>query len=315
MEINRTYSGYKFNKLNKKNKFYKICNKNENHFGYKYRTGLNIDIHKFDPTNECIGLYFSDLNNIARFLVYGIWIREVILPDDALIRIHNEKEQYKTNKFYLGDRIPLNKFYKWNDYDFCELAVQQNGLALEYVGLDNLTNEIYELAVQQNGLALKYIKPENLTEIICTYAVKQNCDAFEYVNLENLIDVSINRQNYDLCKLVIQQNGLILQYAKKQTKKICELSVYQNGLALQYVKKQTKKICELAVRQNGMMLKFVKKQTKKICELAVQQNGLALEFVRKQTKTICEFAITQNCFALQFINEKFQTKKIYQLSN
>jgi len=55
-------TGKEFNEQYKNYEFYKLLNENLIHFGYKYVDGLNIDINKFNPTNECMkgGLYFTE---------------------------------------------------------------------------------------------------------------------------------------------------------------------------------------------------------------------------------------------------------------
>jgi len=83
-------------------------------------------------------------------------------------------------------------------------------------------------------------------------------------------------ENYEICKLIIQQNGQALAFVKHQTDKICKLAVQQNGCALRYVNNQTNEICKLALQQNGCALRYVNNQTDEICKLAVQQDECAL---------------------------------------
>ena len=64
--------------------------------------------------------------------------------------------------------------------------------------------------------------------------------------------------NPELCKLVVQQDGHLLEFVKEQTPEICKLAVRQNGCALEYVKEQTPEICKLAVQQNPDAIKYVK---------------------------------------------------------
>ena len=63
-------------------KNYKILNKKENHHGLQYKTGLNIDPIRFNPTGDCLkgGIYFAR-EYILCFLSYGCWIREVTIPE------------------------------------------------------------------------------------------------------------------------------------------------------------------------------------------------------------------------------------------
>ena len=43
-------------------KYYKITNKEENHNGFQYKDGLNIDTIEFDPNGSCRpgGLYYTN---------------------------------------------------------------------------------------------------------------------------------------------------------------------------------------------------------------------------------------------------------------
>jgi hypothetical protein len=254
MELKKVYSGSSFNEINKGKKFYKITNEKENHLGFQYRDGLNIDIHEFNPTGECKkgGLYFTDFDNLVYYFGFGIWIREVILPDDAQIYVENKK--YKADKFILKEKMGINQLLEWNDPDFCKSAVQQNGYAIVYVKSELLTEDICKLAVQQDGYVIEYVKSELLTEDICKLAVQQNWCAIVYVKPELLTE--------DICKLAVQQNWLALKYVKSEyiTYEICKLAVLQNGFALQYIRSelQTKEMCDMAVKQNKYALEYVK---------------------------------------------------------
>ena len=108
-------------------------------------------------------------------------------------------------------------------------------------------------------------------------------------------------QNEELCKLAVQQNGLALEFVKKQfkTEELCKLAVQQNGFALEFVNKQTEEVCKLAVQQNGLALYYVKEQfkTEEICHLAVQQSELASKYVKQKSVTneFCNWLFKKMC--------------------
>ncbi|MDD4081916.1 MAG: ankyrin repeat domain-containing protein [Sphaerochaetaceae bacterium] len=86
--------------------FYKILNKTENHYGLKYKSGLNIDPIEFNPYGTCEpgGIYFSR-EDILAFLDYGPWIRKVTLPEDAQVYENPGKiRKWKADKVILGER-------------------------------------------------------------------------------------------------------------------------------------------------------------------------------------------------------------------
>jgi hypothetical protein len=86
-------------------KLYKLFNKDENHHGFQYKTGLNIDTIPFNPKGKCQpgGLYFSDCFNILNHLCYYniYWIAEILLPDD--VRVYIEDDKYKADKIILSE--------------------------------------------------------------------------------------------------------------------------------------------------------------------------------------------------------------------
>ncbi len=63
-----------------------------------------------------------------------------------------------------------------------ELSVRQNGMTLTCISFGNRTYEICKFAVQQNGMALEYIL--NQTEEICKLAILQNSAALKYVKIK-----------------------------------------------------------------------------------------------------------------------------------
>ena len=62
-----------------------------------------------DPTKSCCagGLYFTNSKNIFKFLDYGIYLREIILPtDNPDFRMIKDKEgdKWRANMIILGKR-------------------------------------------------------------------------------------------------------------------------------------------------------------------------------------------------------------------
>jgi len=96
-------------------------------------------------------------------------------------------------------------------------------------------------------------------------------------------------------------NQAVEENDKWSDEQYCLRRVKQDGLALQYVKKQTPEICLAVVKQDGFALKYVKKQTPEICLAAVKEDGYALQYVREQTPEICAAAVKQNPDAVEYI--------------
>ena len=148
--IGSVYSGKEFNLYVKETnkKLVRLTNESENHNGFQYKTGLNIDTLPFNPLGSCKpgGLYFCDISNFTNFINYKdkkcVNIRNVIIPDDSIIYVENKK--YKTDKFILDKPEKI-----FENIELCLVAVKQNGYILKYV--KEQTSEICLEAVKQSG--------------------------------------------------------------------------------------------------------------------------------------------------------------------
>ena len=94
--------------------YFKITNYNENHNGFQYVDGLNILCEEFndDPNKSCCagGLYFTNAENIFKFLDYGIYLREIILPTENpdFRMIKDKDDKWRANMIVLGKRYDLS---------------------------------------------------------------------------------------------------------------------------------------------------------------------------------------------------------------
>jgi len=111
--------------------YYKILNETECHNGFQFQDGLNIDTVPFNPTGTCLegGIYFSR-KDILTFLNYGLWIRQVTIPEDARVYKDPESspEKWKADKIILGPRKSIDldvikslveegaDIHAWDDY-------------------------------------------------------------------------------------------------------------------------------------------------------------------------------------------------------
>lgn len=174
--IGKTLTGFEFNKVCGTKKLYKFTNEKENHHGYQYKDGLNVDTISFNPSGACQagGLYFATEDHYYSFAGYGSNLREVTIPDDA--RVYIEKGAMKANKIFLAKKIV---WYK--DLYHLKNIVKNIGIALFFIPEIARTGEICKLAVEQYGMALQYVPDLIKTEEMCLLAVQQNKNALQYV--------------------------------------------------------------------------------------------------------------------------------------
>jgi len=96
--------------------YFKLLNKNENHNGFQFKTGLNVDNIPFnlDKNQKCIsgGIYFSKSQNILKWITStSYWIREVIIPKDA--NVIEFEDKLRADKVILKERMSLFEIKTW----------------------------------------------------------------------------------------------------------------------------------------------------------------------------------------------------------
>lgn len=113
--------------------YVKILKANMKHNDFQYSEGLNIDTKKFNPTGTCQpgGLYFCKLQDMPRYLEYGVLIADVEIPTDA--KVYEEEHKLKADQLILKNIIPLNDHECWLDAEFCKLAATIDSNALKYI--------------------------------------------------------------------------------------------------------------------------------------------------------------------------------------
>src|SRR5579872_4112143 len=181
--IQKEISGIKFNELFNDITFVKLTNQDENHNGFKFHDGLNIDKLQFNPIGTCLpgGIYFTDIKLAWNWIHYDnknmTYMRKVTIPNDA--RVYIEEDKFKADKIILSPREVID------DEIFIE-AVKHNGCMLRYVSESSKTVDLYTIAVKQNGYAIQYIPLEirNQYNELPMLAIRQNGYALKYIHLE-----------------------------------------------------------------------------------------------------------------------------------
>ena len=173
----QTLSGKDFKKKFPNYKAYKILKANLGHYGMQYKLGENIDILPFNNSNTCSpgGLYFTDLQNIFEYIMFGKNIGNIKIMDDSRVYIENGK--CKTDKFILNDIQSIKSFVENSSENVQSKAVKNDGCLIKYI--KNPSENVQLQAVKNNGWAIEYIK--NPSENVQLEAVKNNGSSIEYI--------------------------------------------------------------------------------------------------------------------------------------
>jgi uncharacterized membrane protein YecN with MAPEG domain len=202
--------------------------------------------------------------------------------------------------------------------ELCRIAVEQDGLALEFVpsdlkssrGEEERTSELCWIAIAQNGRALKFTSEDEKTQELCRIAVEQDGNALEYVPKQYITP--------ELYQLAVEQDGMTLDIVpeEERTPELCQLAMEQNGWALQFVpeKHKTYELCLMAIQQDGEALEYVPHDlmVPELYYMAIRQNGKALEYIPENNRTpeLCRIAVERNGMALRYVPENQKTSEL-----
>lgn len=323
-------------------RFYKLTNEKEIHNNFTYKSGVNIDILPFNPTQSARpgGMYFFSEPNLYKFMTYvsqPYYIREVSF--DELSLIYEDGDNFKTNRFILGERINWINFFnskheliyeavKYNPSSIkyvndqteklCLLAVSKDAFSIRHI--KNPSLEVVKEAIKTNGLVIvTSIKKEYLTEDLYIEAIKR----------DPTIICNQNIQTYDRCLEAVKQNpcmlyyidnkyktndlyitalskdGYILKQIENKTYELCKIAVSNCGLALKWVPEQTQELCDLAVKQDIGAFYLVEDKFKSydMCMYVVKKDGLQLALIDTQTNEMCKEAVKQNLYAYRYVKK------------
>jgi hypothetical protein len=107
----KVMTGEKFKEKYPNYKPMKILNTKMKHYGYQYKIGINIDILPFNPTgeNSAGGLYFTNEENIHRFIDYGENVAYINILNNSLIYLESDRK-YKADRFEITKIISLEEY-------------------------------------------------------------------------------------------------------------------------------------------------------------------------------------------------------------
>src|SRR5579872_2345629 len=279
--VGKTMTGKQFNKIFKKTKFVKMTNMDENHNGYKFKDGLNIDTSPFYPYDECTkgGIYFTDFKK--RYTWFYYWttlmkhIRKVTIPNDA--QVYVEKDKFKADKIFLGPKKVISKKDYLN-------ALKEGHICFEVIPDYFKSRKLCMDAVGTTGRLLKYVPEHFRDHTMCMRALNNtivDC-VLEYIPQK--------LRSKEICIKGVKHNGHELKHVPEylKDKNICRLAVYNTVVAFKYVSDnlKDKDMCTFVVSKLGFMLKYVPEsfKDKEMCMLAIQNSADAFKYVPDNMK-------------------------------
>ena len=171
--------------------YFKITNKDENHHGFQYVDGLNILVGNFndDPNKSCCigGLYFTDIDNIFNFFDYGVYLREIFLPesDPKFRMVKDGRDKYRANMIILGKR------YELSDFNTFKYLIEKGANK----------NDALNISAKNGYLeVVKYLVKEGAD-------VRANHACASKWNIENALNLSAGNGHLDVVKYLVEEGA------------------------------------------------------------------------------------------------------------
>lgn len=250
--IGTEMTGNEFNQRFDHLNFVKLTNEKENHYGFQFNDGLNVDHNSFDPSGSCQkgGIYFTTYDNAYMWAYCNdimMYVRKVIIPNDA--RVYIEDKKCKVDKIFLCPKDYVEKkiyvdciklYYDMTDHDYIPSQLfRDRDIYMKIIEYDcNMfafvptflkDRDMCMEAVRHNGNMLKYVPTILKDRDMCTEATRQNTTILFFVP-EYLRD-------YEMCLEAVKDNGTFLicvpEYLKDRN--MCIEAVKENSKALDYV--------------------------------------------------------------------------------
>jgi hypothetical protein len=202
-------------------------------------------------------------------------------------------DDYKSLCRQILDTNPSGIQYMEKHDDLCIYALKQDGLVLKNINSRNITLNYANIAVNQNGLALQYINQDVLHNHIiwfkheytniCLKAINQNPCAVQFVDTHYLDPDML----YNIYTIVVEKDGLLLRLittldesSQQRNNKFYNLylqAIIQAPNAIIYVPEHFK---------NNKPKKF-----KKLCYEAIKRDPYIINIIDKKYHTFKMYAI------------------------
>jgi hypothetical protein len=140
--------------------------------------------------------------------------------------------------------------------------------------------------------------------------------------------------NYDMCKEIVQTEGLMLHYVEQkiQTDDLCKEALRKDIRAIGFVIKPTHEVymeyvrlnvknienipdheltpelCVKLLEINSEVLPFIKSPSEEVLIFMVKEDGMKLKDIKNQTQNICMEAVIQNKKCFKFVQIEFRDK-------
>lgn len=334
--IGLTVSGIKFNSMIGDEPMIKLTINGENHNGFQYKTGLNVDTREFYNKGSCTqgGIYFTSLYHFHTWVKYSskscVQYRYVTVPDDA--KVYIEEMKFKADKIELGEpqlfntlekyllddkytkSIKIGRHYSKSNIEYVMKEFQMSqDYYVKYIGLSQTSfSVIPETYKKDKNFRMKLydINPDNIrnflgyrdtTELKNYLEVKPEYYCDRYLTLEELANPDIYKFCFDKNPTLI--SNISIQF---QTERMCDYVFEKDPSTFKLLAYKKDEMFPHAVEADGMNLMYipVKKQNDKIIMSAVKQTGTALQFAAFQTFEIANTAVTQSGEAFQYVENQ-----------
>lgn len=300
MQAGKIYNGAEFNQLARDNDLKLVKYFSSLDFdnfrgidGYQYKIGLNIPAGKVN---------LDPKNPCSPGGIYFTndksfrWTQQYCLP---VIVPNDAQVLIEPNEKYKADKIILSLSDDYKKYEIISKHIAR-------IGYNNIISRLRE---------------------------GENFEVRVVGSYEELKILHMPEQIEDLRMIMVQWDGLLIQYIENPSKDVCLAAMRKNATAAQYISENIKMdiwsthhhigggglikyinnppkdIQEFAVKQCPNYIKYINDPSVELSILAVKRDGLVLKHIKNQNTEICLAAVKQNGNAIKYVKNKTEEIK------
>jgi hypothetical protein len=231
-------------------KYIKVLSENLKHYNFIYKEGLNIDHIPFNTDANCKsgGLYFTTIEHVYGFLLFGALIADVEIPTDAkVVHLPNKSK---------ADKIIIKNIRRWDTELDLEKIIKINSSHIQFI--QNPSEKLQLLAIFHDAISIKFINNPSYSAKLA--AVKKDGTTIKY----------INDYNDEIARCAIIQSPFIFKVIKKPNYKLQRLAVKLLGLNIRYIVNPLESVQLLAVKNDGIAIRYILNPSKRVKRAAAK---------------------------------------------
>lgn len=162
--------------------------------------------------------------------------------------------------------------------------------------------QVYMKIINKNVKIINYIP--NISDNLYEHIMKNHCNDIAKLcvyDKQFLKDIDKKFLTYEMCKIIVHNNGLSLKHIPTVSKDIQLLAIKNNPFAIKYIDDQTLELCKIAINKNPFSIKYINDKNEYYCNMAINKDPNSIRGIQNLLDKIYIQACKYNPRLLSFL--------------